>query len=728
MPNFPFYDQLNSADCGPACVRMIAKFYGKSVSPGRVSAKGDQERVGMSLFSISEIAESLGFRSMGVQTTFAQLEKSAPFPCIAHWDGCHFVVLYKIKRKRVYVADPAQGLVQYDVTEFLERWVGKGSVERQGALLVLEPTTRFFTNEEDSSGESLFQFLFKYVHPYRKFFLQLVLGLVFGSLAQLVFPFLTQSVVDIGIGTTNLDFIYLVLIAQLVLTVSRTSADFIRNWIVLHIGSRINLALGSDFLAKMAKLPMSFFDSRTFGDILQRMADNQRIESFLTNSVVSFLFAIVTFIMFSFVLALYSARVFLTFVIGSVTYIGWISVFMKKRRHLDVQRFKRSSENQNAIMQMIAGIQEIKLNDCERRKRWEWQGIRAKLFRVTMKGLSVAQMQEAGALLVSESRNIVITVIAAQGVLDGQMTLGMMLAVQYIQGQLNGPIGQFVEFMRSAQDAKISLERLREVFQEEEEVPPSSSRFRVVSPRGEIQIDDLWFKYHASDSHFVLNGVSLRIPENKTTAIVGISGSGKTTLLKLLLGFYNPTRGNIHIGGSRLSDLDVTLWRERVGVVMQDGFIFSDSVARNIAPADEVIDFERLLEAARLANVLEFVDRLPLGFNTKIGREGLELSAGQKQRILIARAVYKDPLLILFDEATNALDTKNESTIMGNLREFFSKRMVVLVAHRLSTVKEADQIVVLEKGNIIESGTHHELVEVGGIYHRLVRDQLALGA
>jgi ATP-binding cassette subfamily B protein len=554
--------------------------------------------------------------------------------------------------------------------------------------------------------------------------------MLLGSLLQLIFPFLTQSIVDKGIGNQNIDFIYLVLIAQFILIVSRTSVDFIRNWILLHISTRINISLISDFLIKLMKLPIGFFDTKMTGDILQRIGDHTRIEQFLTSSSLSILFSMFNLVIFSVVLAWYNLTILVVFLVGSIIYFTWVLLFMKKRRALDFKRFAQASENQSNVIQLITGMQEIKLNNCEKQKRWKWERIQVKLFKVSIKSLALSQYQQIGGIFFNETKNILITFLAAYSVIMGNMTLGMMMSVQYIIGQLNSPIDQMITFMQSAQDAKISLERLGEIHQKDDEEKADEEKISIIPENKSLNISDLNFQYEGPHSEMVLKNINLHIPEGKITAIVGSSGSGKTTLVKLLLGFYPPVTGEIKVGDVSLQQFNSRTWRQQCGAVMQDGFVFSETIAENIAISDESINKQKLLHAVKVANIQEFIESLPLAYNTKIGQEGSGISQGQKQRMLIARAVYKNPEYIFFDEATNALDANNEKIIMNNLNEFFKGRTVVVVAHRLSTVKNADQIVVLEKGEIVEIGTHAELTDKRkrGVYFELVKNQLELGS
>ncbi|MEI6349289.1 MAG: peptidase domain-containing ABC transporter [Bacteroidota bacterium] len=729
IKNFPFFQQPDSKDCGPTCLQMIAKYYGKSYTLHDLRGKSFITREGVSLLGISDAAENIGFKTIGVRISIEKLINDAPLPCIAHWKQNHFVVIYKITKKDVfYVADPAHGKVKYTKEEFLAGWLStKKNGEDNGIALLIEPTNDFYEHDGDKADKKKISYFFKYLRPYKSLMVQLILAMVAGSLLQLIFPFLTQAVVDVGIGTSNLSFITLALIAQLVLFISQMSVGFIRSWILLHISTRINISLISDFLIKLMKLPIGFFDTKMIGDIMQRIGDHARIESFLTGSSIKTLFSFVNFIIFGAVLAYYSLWVLTVFLIGNTLYVLWVLFFMRYRRDLDFKRFAAASQEQSTVIQLITGMQEIKLNNCEKQKRWTWERIQAKLFKINIKGLALGQYQELGSMFFSQTTSIFITFLAAQSVIEGKMTMGMMMSLTYIIGQLSAPISEFIGFARALQDAKISLERLAEIHQKEDEEQASDMQVSTLPEDKTLEISNLSFSYDGADRNYVLEDINLTIPEHKVTAIVGASGSGKTTLVKLLLGFYPLNKGDIKIGETSLKNINPHVWRSKTGAVMQDGFIFSDSIADNITVSDESPDKGRLLHAVKAANIQEFVESLPLGYNTKIGQEGNGVSQGQKQRILIARVIYKNPEFIFFDEATNALDANNEKIIMQNLDEFFKGKTVVVVAHRLSTVKNADKIIVMEKGKIIEEGTHSELTKKQGAYYELVKNQLELG-
>ena len=707
---------------------MVAAFYGKHYSLEGLREKSFITREGVSMLGISEAAEKIGFRSICVQVGYEKLQE-APLPCIIHWNQQHFVVVYKLNDRYVWVADPGAGKLKYTKEEFCNCWLSsRKNEEDTGVALLLEPTPEFYTTEDegDEVNRKGFSFLYSYLRPYRGLVGQLLLGLLLGSMIQLMLPFLTQSVVDFGINNQNLGFIYLVLIAQLMLSFSSSAVDFIRGWILLHLGTRINIALISDFLIKLMKMPINYFDSKMTGDILQRINDHKRIQDFLTGSSLSVIFSIFNIIIFGIVLLVYSGMIFLIFMGGSALYVAYVWLFMKKRAELDHKRFAQQSANQSTVVQLVNGMQEIKLSACEQQKRWEWERIQAKLFKVNIKSLALRQYQDSGAVLINQSKNLLITALVASLVVKGEMTLGMMLSVQYIIGQLNSPVNELIAFARDMQDARLSMDRLSEVRDKPDEEDPTRELLREIPEGKEIRLQNFNFKYDPLSEYPTLDDINLVIPPGKQTAIVGMSGSGKTTLVKLLLGFYPPASGDIFIGDTPLGSYSIREWRKRCGVVMQDGFIFSDSIAGNIAPGVEHIDKKRLRHAAEVANIHDFIEELPLAYNTKIGQEGHGLSQGQKQRILIARAVYKDPEFIFFDEATNALDANNERTIMNNLQTFFKGRTSVVVAHRLSTVRNAEQIIVIEQGRIAETGTHEALIALEGRYYKLVKNQLEL--
>ncbi len=726
---FTFYKQPDIMDCGPTCLRMIAKFHGRSISLEKIRRLSETTREGASLQGLSYAAEHIGFRTLGAKVNLLDLKKNAPLPCICYWNEKHFVVVHEIKNNKVYVADPGRGKLVFTEQEFLDNWIGKHSDEttEEGIVLLFEPSPVLGEIEEDESSNQQkgFGFLFGYLKRYRRSLIQICFGLFATSLLQLIFPFLTQSVVDIGIQNKDVKFLYLILFGQLFVFIGRTVVEIIRGWVLLHLSTRINISLVSDFLIKLMRLPISFFDTKMTGDIVQRINDHKRIENLLTNQSLNVLFSVFNFIVFSVVLIIYSVPVFLIFLIGTTLYFIWIQFFLKKRKDLDHKRFFQDSEERSKLIELVQGMQEIKLNNAERNKRWGWERVQVRLFKLQMKSLRLEQLQSNGAMFINELKNILVSFYVAKLVIDGQLTLGMMLSVSYIIGQLNSPISQFMVFVYSFQDAKISLERLNEIHGKDDEENQDSNRLNELPEDKDIIVENLSFRYVGSEKN-VLEDLNFTIYSNQLTAIVGASGSGKTTLMKLLLRFYEPQSGKIKVGSTDLESFTQRIWREHCGTVMQEGYIFNDSIANNIALGEERIDKERLKRASQIANIDEFITQLPLSYNTKIGNEGVGISGGQKQRLLIARAVYKNPSFLFFDEATSSLDSRNEKIIMENLDLFFKGRTAVVIAHRLSTVKNADQIIVLDNGRIAEKGTHKELLTQKGLYHSLVHNQLEL--
>ncbi|KXX67689.1 peptidase domain-containing ABC transporter [Flammeovirga sp. SJP92] len=733
LRKFKLYRQYDQMDCGPACVRMLTKYYGKNYSLDSLRELCSIATDGVSLLGIDDALKSLGFSTIGCNVSIDQLEEDVPLPCILHWEQNHFVVLYKIKKdtfsntSKFYIADPGAGYKSFKKNDFLKYWGEKANdTLHSGTVLLATPSENFESIEEEGSFSMSLKYILLYLKKYKKYFLQLFFGILLTSFIQILLPLLTQSIVDVGIKNHDIDFIYLILIAQMGLIISRMFGDFIQKWILLHISTRINISLVSDFFIKLMKLPMSFFDTKLIGDILQRISDHDRVEQFLSFHIQNIVYSFFTFIAFGSVLAVYSLKIFSIFLAGSFLYTLWIFFFLRKRRELDYKMFEQKALSQSKTYQLISGIQEIKLQNYEKQKRWEWEDLQTDLFKTNISFLKLEQIQTSGNVLIDESKNILITIIAATSVVNGEITLGMMLAIQYIIGQLKAPIDQVISFIYDFQNTQISLERINDIHLKKNENRSNDQEDRSIKiDNDNLILNNLSFKYNKYSS-FALEDISLFIPKGKVTAIVGASGSGKTTLIKLLLQYYEVSSGEIKVGNTNLSNFKTDIWRNQCGAVMQEGFIFSDSIANNIIVGSE-FDAERLLYSSKMACIDIFVDSLPLKYDTVIGEEGQELSRGQKQRILIARAIYKNPNFLFLDEATNSLDANNEKQITENLESFYQGKTVIVIAHRLSTVKYADQIVVLEKGKVKEIGNHESLTMVRGAYYHLVKNQLELG-
>lgn len=728
LKDFPFYPQYDEMDCGASCIRMIARHYGRFYSMEYLRELAYVDKEGVSLLSISDAAEYIGFHTLAATITYEQLQREVPLPCVAHWEHGHFVVVYKVTSKNVWLADPAHGKVVLARDEFLKKWVERKQEDTEvGTVLLLETTPTFFEREGQQPKRGGLRYLWQYFRNYKKLIRQLILGLFITSIIALVFPFLMEALIDSGVLENEPDLIVMILIAQLVLFGSQMFIEVIRSWILLHIGSRVSISLVSDFLIKLMRLPVRFFDTRHTSDILQRIYDNQRVEHFLSSTTLVSFFSAFNFIVFGFVLWYYDRTIFWIFLAATVLYIAWIIFFLRWRRDVDYRRFQQFAANQTSMLQLVQGMKEIKLHNAEKQLRWTWERVQAQLFRVSVDYLRINQIQRIGAAFINEGKNILITVVAATAVVENSMTLGQLVAIQYIVGQMNAPLNQFIQFIRAGQDAMISIDRMNEIhlMDDEEEL---EEKMNIIPEYGDLELEQVSFQYGGPHSPMILKNISLRIPKGKTTAIVGTSGSGKTTLLKLLLSFYKPTVGRVLLGDISLANIQSRIWRSKVGAVMQDEFIFSDTIAKNIALGAAIVDKQKLLKAVKVANIQSFVESLPLGYNTPIGQDGIGLSRGQRQRILIARAVYKNPDYIFFDEATNAMDAYQEILIMANLEEFFRDKTVVVVAHRLSTVVNADHVVVLEKGEIVEEGKHEDLVAKRGAYYYLIRNQLELGS
>ena len=725
--DFPYFKQLDYRDCGPTCLRMIAKYYGKTFSREFLREKASITKTGVTMAGIAEAAEAIAMRTLGMRISLESLVTEAPTPFIVPWRQKHFVVVYKTNKTKIYLADPAQGLLTYSHEDFKKAWTN--TTDNTGFVLLLEASPQFYALVEDKTKTKGFSFLLPYFRPYKKLIRQLFIGLMVATIIQFILPFLMQTVVDVGVNNRDISFIYLILISQLVLIFSQTLVSIFREWLLIHITSRFNIKMISDFLFKMLKLPVSYFDTRNTGEHLQRIQDHTRIQNFVSSSTLNMIFSMITFIIFNCILAYYNLKIFFVFIVGAILYVGWTFFFLKKRAELDYKRFDEASQSQNSLIQIINGVKEIKINNSQRKNRWKWEYNQISLFKTSLSTLKLAQYQSIGATFINEIKNIVITFLAAKAVVDGNLTLGMMISTQYIVGQLNLPLSNFIIFIQTWQDAKISLERLSQVHTRDDEDLATAKKSNELPDTKTIEIKDLSYRYGGKSTPFVLKNVNCIIPEGKTTAIVGASGSGKTTLMKLLLKFYEPTSGSINIGSVDLNNINNDFWRLNCGAVMQDTFMFNDTIGGNISESEqnEMIDRDKLNNAAFVSNIGDFIQKLPNKYNTELGTSGIRLSGGQEQRIMIARAVYKDPFYLFFDEATSALDANNEKVIMENLNSFINGKTAIIVAHRLSTVKNADRIIVLENGEIVEQGNHNELTKLRGKYYELVKNQLELG-
>jgi ATP-binding cassette subfamily B protein len=708
---------------------MIAKYYGKSYSLNYLRKTSNLTRSGTTLLGISESAEKIGFKTYGIKLTKEQLTE-VTLPCIISWNKNHYIVVYEISNDYVICGDPLQGILRYKMSNFLNSWhsIKDNPKGQMGVALLLEPLTQFYENEESKESKKLnFQVLFSYIKPYWRNLIIILFSLLLGSCLSLIFPYLSKSIIDIGVEGKNMNFIVLMLLAQLAVTFGQAVNNLIKSRIMLHTTIKVNLSLVSDFLGKLMRLPIAFFDSKRIGDLTQRINDFTRIQNFLTSVLISLIMAIVILFVYGMFIIKYNYLIFTVFISGSILYVLWVFLFLKRRKKIDYMRFQESASNQSTIIQLITGMQEIKINNCERQKQGEWEQIQRRLYDISLRSLTLAQTQNVGGIFIDQVKNVIISFLAASEVVNGSISLGMMFAIQYIIGQMNAPVSQFVSFIQSTQDTKISLERLNEIQEIEDEEPASAKKTVEIPNNVDIKLINVTFHYNGIRSPKVLDNINLTIPSNKVTAIVGMSGSGKTTLLKLLLGFYSPVRGEIFVGNSKLDELSESNWRKNCGVVMQDGFIFSDSIAKNIAISDKDIDIQKVIKASSLANLEDFVFSLPMNYEHQIGMEGNGISSGQKQRILIARAIYKNPHYLFLDEATSALDAENEKKIHDNLQKIFKGKTVLIIAHRLSTVKNADKIIVLKGGQIAEQGTHTQLVNRKGEYFNLIKNQLELG-
>lgn len=725
LKKFPFESQMDSMDCGPACLKMICKYYGKYYSLPYLRELCGITRVGASFFDLSNGAEKIGFHTLSVTTDIKNLYEKTPLPCIVQWNSNHFIVVYETTKTKIKVADPAKGMYSYTYENFKKGWYKKG--KEYGVVLAIEPMANFnqIDPEKKIDQGKTYNYVLGYFTPFSKDLITISVIMFFATLLQGLLPFISKSIIDVGIQARDLSFINIVLIANIVIIISLTLSNATRDWLLLHIAARINLSMISDYLIKLMKLPVTFFENKMVGDILQRAQDHERIRSFIMNNSLNLIFSSFTFITFSIILLIYNPTIFFIFILGSLLYILWVLAFLKFRKNLDWESFVLVSQNQSYWVETVGAIQDIKINNYEKSKRWKWEKIQAKLYKVNLKVLNITNAQNIGAQFIMNLKNLTITFFCAGAVIKGQITFGVMISVQFIIGMLNAPLTQFIGFIIAGQYAKISFQRINEIHQLKDEEENFVSNSLEFPQSKSLYIHNLSFQY-TQTSQFVLKQINLSIPEGKMTAIVGESGCGKSTLLKLLLRLYQPTIGEIHIGGMNISNFSLSNWRNQCGVVLQDGKIFNDSILNNIVLNDEEINYHRLKEAINIAHIGKEIEQLPQGYLTKIGEAGLGLSGGQKQRILIARSIYKSPHYIFLDEATNALDAIHEMAIINALQFAFEKRTLVIIAHRLNTIMNADQIIVLRDGAIQEIGNHEQLFKRKGHYFDLFSKQMGV--
>lgn len=724
---FPSLKQQDQNDCGPTCLKMICKYYEVNVSIEYLRELSYVTYYGTSMLSLSRSAEQLGFRTISSKLTLKNFIKNFSLPTIIHWKQHHFIVVYKIKKNKIYVSDPAIGKITYDIDSFLDGWSGEQNIDSIGFVLFIEATPDIYENERGEKGIS-FSYFLGYFKGFKKQYVQIVLGMIASMLITFVTPFITQSIVDVGINGRNMGFINLMLIAQLVLASSSIIIGFIQNWLFMHMGTRISLSIATGYISKVMKLSIPYLERKTIGDFMQRMSDNSRIQGFISSSTLSTLFSFLNVIVFGIIMATFDLKILAVFLLGSTLYAGWILLFIKKRKEYDYKKFDQNSQSQTSIIQIFNGIRDIKLYNFEQEKRWEWERIQSRGYLLSMKQLGLNQVQQSGAFFIENAKNITITYLVVSSVISGQITFGTMISIQYILGQMGSPLLQLIGFINSYQDAKISLQRIGEIHTQANEEADEENEDKIHNPHAiknkSIEFQNVTFSYNKLVEEPILKNVDIHIPEGKFTAVVGESGSGKTTLIKILLGFYKINRGSVKIGELDLSNLSAKMWRDQCGAVLQDSYLFSCSILDNIALNSENVQMEKVYEAARLANIHDFITSLPLAYKTKIGENGLTLSQGQKQRIFIARIIYKDPGFLFFDEATNALDSENESTIMKNISEKLGGKTIIFVSHRLSAIKRADNIIVMKDGEVAESGKHNDLMKSKGIYYMLNKKQL----
>ena len=722
LDRFPVEYQMNSQDCGPASLKIIAKHFGKYYSLQFLRDRCGITKEGVSLLDLSTGAESIGLRTLAIKCTIADVVNNIPFPAIIFWKESHFVVVYRSDKKHVWVSDPAKGHVKYSHEEFKKGWYQQD--EQQGVLLAVETTADFKNNQaEKRQRMNSFSDILKYFIPYKRNFSLILIIMLIVTALQGMLPFISKAVIDVGIKTSDMNFIYMILIGNIAILLSVMIFNVLRDWILLHITARVNISLISDYLIKLMKLPVTFFENKLLGDILQRAQDHERIRNFIMNNSLALVFSTLTFVVFSIILLIYNATIFYIFLSGSILYVCWVLLFLSIRKKLDWKYFELLSQNQSYWVETVSAIQDIKIYNYEKHRRWRWEEIQARLYHVNKRVLAITNAQNLGAQFIENIKNMGIVFFCAMAVIKGEITFGVMISTQFIIGMLNGPLVQFINFIVSAQYAKISFLRINEIRQlQDEEELLSIGNTTILPKTRTLILENVSFQY-TNNSPIVLRNIYLCIPENKVTAIVGGSGSGKSTLLKLLIRLYKPSYGEIKMDTMNVNAINLRQWRNMCGVVMQDGKVFSDTILNNIVLDDEHISYERLKEVCRIAQIEDEINAMPKGFETKIGESGRGLSGGQKQRLLIARALYRNPQYLFLDEATNSLDTINEKLIVEALNNAFQQRTVVVIAHRLSTIRHADQIIVLDKGSVVEVGNHDTLMEKKGAYFKMVASQ-----
>ena len=720
--------QLDAMDCGPACLAYISKIYDKKYSLQYLREICYISKRGVTLLGILEAGKAIGFEVFSTKVDLDTIiNKVKLYPCIIHWEQNHFVVLNKIVKTKksklyFYLMDPRSGFIKLNEKQFRNGWLGNND---KGIVAFFEPKDEFLNISIEKQKKINYEELLYSLHPYKKKFVLLIFLVFASSLITLVFPFFTKELIDNGISQKNLNLISLILLAQLSLFLGSMIINVIRNWLTLYIGTYVSINLISDFITKLVKLPMKNFDNHMIGDLNQRIIDNERIERLITSESITTFFSIFSFLVFFVVLAYFNI---ITLVIYfALTLIGllWSIYWINKKKILDFYEFQLKSKNQESIFEIFSGIRDIKLFQLENFKLTKWQSVQNELLSLNIKILKIDQIQTFGYQFINQLKNIIVTYFVAILVLKGKMSLGTLLSISYIIGEMNSPIAQLVSFIKKLQEAKLSFTRLSEISTQLPEENNFNKQLNTKNNEG-IVINNLSFSYENIQSSIVLNNINITIPNSKVTAIVGHSGSGKTTLMKILLRFYEPTKGNIYFNGDDILTISPNDLRKHIGTVLQDGFIFSETIERNVVTNSEEADLEKLNNALKIACIFDFVNSLPQKHNTIIGSLGNNLSTGQKQRILIARAIYKNPNYLFLDEATSALDSKTEKIIHNNLIEFYKNKTVLIIAHRLSTVKNADNIIVLDSGKVVESGNHKELIEKKGAYYDLINNQLEL--